>query len=133
MTNRVMGSVNWFDSKKGFGFITVVTPDTENTGKDIFVHFSNVSAQENNYKRLYPGEYVEFEIRETSDKRGPSCFEVTGPFGGRLLTDNENHRYKVYPKQVRNNSNDTVEENEVEEGKVEEGEVEEGEVEESEN
>ena len=35
MTNRVMGSVNWFDMP-GFGFITFIIPDTENTGKDIF-------------------------------------------------------------------------------------------------
>ena len=98
MTTRVIGTVNWFDSKKWFGFITVVTPEIKNTGKDIFVHFSNVNSKEDNYKRLYPGEYVEFEIRDTSDNRGPGCFEVTGPYGGNLLTDNERHRYKVYPK-----------------------------------
>ena len=98
MTTRVIGTVNWFDSKKGFGFITVATPETEHTGKDIFVHFSNVNSKEDNYKRLYPGEYVECEVRDTSDNRGPGCFEVTGPYGGNLLTDNDKHRYKVYPK-----------------------------------
>jgi len=95
---RTIGNVNWFDSKKGFGFITVVTPDNEHTGKDVFVHFSNIDVKNDNYKRLYPGEYVEFVVKETSDERGPGCFEVTGLYGGKLLTDNEDHRYKIYPK-----------------------------------
>lgn len=32
------GTVKWFDSQKGFGFIT-----NEQSGKDIFVHFSGIA------------------------------------------------------------------------------------------
>ena len=47
------GTVKWFDSKKGFGF--VVNPE----GKDVFVHFS--SMQTDGFRTLKEGEQVEFE------------------------------------------------------------------------
>ena len=48
----LVGNVKWFNSKKGFGFITVITPDDEQVGTDIFVHFSNINVRDNNYKRV---------------------------------------------------------------------------------
>jgi CspA family cold shock protein len=50
------GKVKWFNSQKGFGFITM-----EN-GKDIFVHHNEIQGQ--GYKSLDEGEEVEFEIRQ---------------------------------------------------------------------
>ena len=47
------GTVKWFDSKKGFGFI--VNPD----GKDVFVHFSEI--QGDGFRSLKDGEQVEYE------------------------------------------------------------------------
>ena len=44
----LVGNVKWFNSKKGFGFITVITPDDEKVGTDIFVHFSNINVRDNN-------------------------------------------------------------------------------------
>ena len=102
-TVRMIGNVNWFDSKKGYGFINVVTPDNDNSGKDIFVHFTSINV-ESTYKKLYPGEYVEFTIDERDNRL--CCTNVTGPFGGPLLIDNENHRYKVYPKVNRDQVDD---------------------------
>ncbi|MBF0216276.1 MAG: cold shock domain-containing protein [Candidatus Omnitrophica bacterium] len=52
----VKGSVKWFDSKKGYGFIT---PES---GNDVFVHHSSI--QETGYKTLNEGQSVEFEIRD---------------------------------------------------------------------
>lgn len=92
---RFIGCVNWFDSKKGYGFISVKTPNTDNTDKDIFVHFTSLNV-ENNYKKIYPGEYVEFNIEEKEN--GLCCTNVSGIYGGTLLIDNENHKYKIYPK-----------------------------------
>lgn len=100
-SNRIIGRVNWFDSKKGYGFISVATPDNDNTGKDIFVHYSSIDV-ESNYKKLYPGEFAEFCI-ENRDNR-LCCVNVTGLYGLPLLIDNEIHRYKVYPK--NNNKQD---------------------------
>ena len=47
------GTVKWFDSKKGFGFI--LNPD----GSDVFVHFSSI--QGDGFRALKDGEKVEFE------------------------------------------------------------------------
>jgi len=47
------GTVKWFDSKKGFGFL--VNPD----GKDVFVHFSSIEGD--GFRSLKDGEQVEYE------------------------------------------------------------------------
>ena len=100
--SRVFGNVKWYDTKKGFGFVTLVTPDNENTGNDIFVHYSNVSVVDG-YRRLFPGEYVEFEVGKGEDGRS-ICLNVTGLFGGELLCQNEGHRFKVFPKRKPENA-----------------------------
>jgi len=61
------GTVKWFNSEKGFGFIEV---EGEN---DVFVHFSAI--QVDGYKSLEEGEEVEFEIVEGD--RGPQAANVS--------------------------------------------------------
>ncbi len=48
------GKVKWFDNKKGYGFIS------HDSGKDIFVHYSQIQGQ--GYKTLAEGETVDFEL-----------------------------------------------------------------------
>nr|WP_176452944.1 cold-shock protein [Staphylococcus chromogenes] len=48
------GTVKWFNSEKGFGFI-----EREN-GNDVFVHFSNIVGE--GYKSLEDGQSVDFDI-----------------------------------------------------------------------
>ncbi len=48
------GTVKWFNAQKGFGFIT-----DEETGKDVFVHFSSIVAK--GYRTLEEGQKVTFE------------------------------------------------------------------------
>ena len=50
----VRGTVKWFDSAKGFGFIS------QSGGEDVFVHFSAIEGDE--YKTLAEGDAVELEI-----------------------------------------------------------------------
>ena len=50
------GTVKWFDSKKGFGFI--INPD----GKDVFVHFSKIEGE--GFRSLKDGEQVEYEQKQ---------------------------------------------------------------------
>ncbi len=65
--NKVKGKVKWFDSKKGYGFIT------GEDGNDVFVHFSAV--QMDGYRKLEEEQEVEFEVVE-GDK-GPQASNVT--------------------------------------------------------
>lgn len=60
------GTVKWFNSEKGYGFITV------DNGEDVFVHFSAI--QTDGFKTLDEGQRVEFEIIE-GDK-GPQASNV---------------------------------------------------------
>lgn len=53
------GTVKWFNSQKGYGFIT----NAEN-GEDVFVHFSGIAGE--GYKTLEEGQNVSFEITEGS-------------------------------------------------------------------
>jgi CspA family cold shock protein len=47
------GTVKWFDSKKGFGFLLNAE------GKDVFVHFSTIEGD--GFRSLKDGETVEYE------------------------------------------------------------------------
>lgn len=65
-----LGTVVWFDPKKGYGFIT---PD-DNSGADIFVHFSDVNSE--GFKTLYKDQKVSYELG--TNKRGqPKAVNVS--------------------------------------------------------
>ena len=50
------GTVKWFNSEKGYGFIT------GEDGKDVFAHFSQI--QSNGFKSLEEGQKVTFEVAQ---------------------------------------------------------------------
>ena len=62
------GKVKWFNAEKGFGFIV-----SEETGKDIFVHFSAINQE--GYKSLNEGDLVNYEVKET--ERGQQAINVS--------------------------------------------------------
>ena len=61
------GTVNWFNAKKGFGFIS------DEEGNDVFVHFS--ALQMDGFKVLDEGDEVEFEVID--GEKGPQAANVT--------------------------------------------------------
>lgn len=67
MSDRVNGTVKWFNSQKGFGFIE------REDGPDVFVHHSAILAD--GYRELVEGERVEFTV--TQGQKGLQASEVT--------------------------------------------------------
>ncbi len=65
--SKLNGSVKWFNSDKGFGFITPA-----NGGKDVFVHFSGIVSE--GFRSLKEGDRVEFNIQDS--QRGPAAVDV---------------------------------------------------------
>lgn len=61
------GKVKWFNAEKGYGFIT------DETGKNIFVHFSAINSE--GFKTLEEGQTVSYEVVEK--ERGPQASNVT--------------------------------------------------------
>lgn len=56
------GTVKWFNSEKGFGFIT-----PENGGADVFVHYSEI--QSGGYRSLEENQRVSFDVGQGA--KGP--------------------------------------------------------------
>ena len=61
------GTVKWFNSSKGFGFIE------QSEGLDVFVQYSAISST--GFKTLNEGDRVTFEIEQ--GKKGPSAVNVS--------------------------------------------------------
>ena len=55
------GKVKWFDSKKGYGFLT-----EDGTEKDIFLHVSTL--EESKLKTLKEDQKLQFEIKKEKNK-----------------------------------------------------------------
>ncbi len=64
--DRKLGTVKWFNSSKGYGFIA------HEGGKDVFVHFSAISMD--GYRTLNEGDKVEFSIEDSP--KGPQATNV---------------------------------------------------------
>ncbi|MEV0569751.1 cold-shock protein [Dactylosporangium sp. NPDC050588] len=63
------GTVKWFNSEKGFGFI-----QQDDGGADVFVHYSAIAS--GGYRELAEGQKVEYEV--TQGQKGPQAENVRG-------------------------------------------------------
>jgi CspA family cold shock protein len=54
MSERIIGTVKWFNGSKGYGFIE------RDGGEDVFVHYTSIQAE--GYRNLEEGQMVEFSI-----------------------------------------------------------------------
>jgi len=71
--DRRKGTVKWFDTQKGFGFIT-----PSDGGDDLFVHQSSIRSE--GFRSLAAEESVEFDV-EVDNSGRPKAIEVSGPDG----------------------------------------------------
>jgi CspA family cold shock protein len=67
MSDRIVGTVNWFNGSKGYGFIS------QEEGPDVFVHYTAINAD--GYRNLMEGQKVEFTIEE--GPKGLQAADVT--------------------------------------------------------
>ncbi len=67
MSNKVIGTVKWFNETKGFGFIS------QESGDDVFVHFRNILGD--GFKKLDEGQKVSFTVGQ--GQKGPQAENVT--------------------------------------------------------
>ena len=66
MSERITGTVKWFNGSKGYGFIE------REGGKDVFVHYSAIRGD--GYRNLEEGQEVEFTVEEGA--KGPQAADV---------------------------------------------------------
>lgn len=62
------GTVKWFNSTKGYGFIA------QDEGEDVFVHFSVIQVA--GYKELREGQRVQFDVEDNPSGRGLRAVNV---------------------------------------------------------
>jgi len=66
MSERLTGTVKWFNGQKGYGFIS------RDDGDDVFVHYSAIEGQ--GFRNLEEGDRVEFVVEQ--GQKGPAAAEV---------------------------------------------------------
>lgn len=67
MSERITGTVNWFNGSKGYGFIS------QEDGPDVFVHYTAINGD--GFRNLFEGQQVEFSIEE--GPKGLQAADVT--------------------------------------------------------
>jgi CspA family cold shock protein len=67
MSERIIGTVKWFNTSKGYGFIG------RESGPDVFVHYSAISGD--GFRNLEEGQKVEFDVEQGN--KGPQAANVT--------------------------------------------------------
>ena len=103
-SEKEQGRVKWFNNKAGYGFITATTG--QKVGEDIFCHHSSLDTDDEQYKYLVAGEYVEFIWKEMEND-GEHKFQagsVKGVNGGKLMCETRFERRETRPPRSGGNN-----------------------------
>jgi cold shock CspA family protein len=111
----LLGRVKWFNNKSGYGFITVTSG--VHSGLDIFVHHTGINVENQQYKYLVQGEYVNFVLEKPqSGDHEYHALKVNGINGGKLMCETR-HEFKIARSAYKTNktvpSNNATSEEEV--------------------
>jgi len=85
-SQRYTGRVKWFNTRAGYGFVTIT--DGSKSGNDVFVHHTSINVENEQYRYLVQGEYVEFSLSDVM--RGDHEYQaadVSGIKGGKLMCE----------------------------------------------
>ena len=116
-----LGCCKWFDQSKGYGFITLMEKGDEE--RTVFVHYSALAGDDKQFKTLFPGEYVSFDLAKStsntavaaestqpatvSQKPQLQAINVTGVNGGPLFCTNPANRGLLSARNHRGNKDKT--------------------------
>jgi|TARA_Y100000389_G_C17227328_1_gene396359 cold shock CspA family protein len=99
------GRVKWFNNKTGYGFITIVSSLNNHStdlsvSTDVFSHHSSIQVNDEQYRYLVQGEYVQFSVNtlENSEHKYQAQ-NITGIAGGSLLCETRNENRTIKPQQ----------------------------------
>ena len=85
-SEKFIGCVKWFNNKEGYGFITI--KEGNKSGSDIFVHHSSINVENQQYKYLVQGEYVEFKLATMENSKHEfQASHVSGINSGKLMCE----------------------------------------------
>ena len=74
MSERIVGTVKWFNGSKGYGFIS------REDGEDVFVHYSAITTD--GYRNLMEGQKVEFTV-----EKGPKGLQAANVIAAQLMCE----------------------------------------------
>jgi cold shock CspA family protein len=112
-SERLVGRVKWFNNKAGYGFITVT--DGSRSGSDIFIHHSSINVENQQYRYLVQGEYVEFKlVAMENSKHEYQASNVCGINSGKLMCETRKE-FKISRSNYKTVDNKPKEEDVVEE------------------
>jgi len=72
-SEKCVGRVKWFNTKSGYGFITLLGEDSA----DIFAHHTALDVSKEQYRYLVQGEYVEFDMKYSNDSSAAHSRQAT--------------------------------------------------------
>jgi len=85
-SEKFFGRVKWFNNRSGYGFATITGDNRD--GVDIFVHHTGITVENEQYKYLVQGEYIEFNLRPSDNEQHPfQADNIRGINGGLIMCE----------------------------------------------
>lgn len=110
MDKKLIGKVEWFNEKKGFGVIKHL--DSDDNCKEYFAHHSEINVGDNVFRALYQDENVEFVHSYNQEKKKLIATNITGIEGNKLkCQDSNGKKENVMPKKNNKKRNRLIKKN----------------------